>query len=107
MIKNWNDFNQKRVKSLEYHKLLNDNGYSNALTYFELMRLYFEKNGFPEPHKEVYKSGIRKGQPTNFTEKESKEQMEKIHEFIKNKRLERFRNSRQKPKRRTGRYARK
>lgn len=107
MIKNWSDFNDKRVKSLEYHKLLNNNGYSNALTYFELMRLYFEKNGFPEPHKELYKSGARKGQPTNFTEKESKQQIEEIHEFIKTKRLEKFRANGKNNKGRAGRYARK
>lgn len=91
MIKSWEEFEERRAKGLEFAKQTSKFNYLNALSYFELMRKYFQKNGFPEPHKEVYKSGARKGQPKPFTEKESKAQIEEIQEFIHEEKIKKFR----------------
>lgn len=91
MIKSWEDFDGRRAESLKFAKQTSEFNYINALSYFELMRKYFQKNGFPEPHKEVYLSGARKGQPKPFTEKESKAQIEDIQVFIHEEKNKKFR----------------
>lgn len=77
MILNWNDFNKWRETSLQYHKMLGEHNYTNALTFFEYARQYFNSNGFPPTEKKT-KTG-RKGK---YTQKDSKEQLKQIHEYI-------------------------
>lgn len=77
MILNWNGFNKWRKTSLEYHKMLGEHNYTNALTFFEYARQYFNSKGFPPPEKKT-KTG-RKGK---YTQKDSKEQLKQIHEYI-------------------------
>lgn len=91
MISNWEDFEERRAISLTYHKHNGESAYLVALNYFENMRKYFQKNGFPEPKTEKFQAGARKGQIKPYTEKESKQQIEDIQEFIKNERLGKFR----------------
>lgn len=47
MITSWEDFEEWRSASLAYHNHYSMANYSNALTYFEYAREYFNKNGFP------------------------------------------------------------
>lgn len=77
MIKNWQDFDEWRISSLEYHKHISEDSYSNSLTFFEKARAYFNKHGFPKPN--YYKNG--KVKP--FTQKESIEQKKQIHNWIR------------------------
>lgn len=77
MIKNWSDFEKRRKNSLIYHTRGTSKSYEICLNYFELMRKYFEKNGFPV-QKEKYKNGTLKP----FSQKESKKQLEEIQEWI-------------------------
>ena len=58
MILNWNDFNKWRETSLEYHKMIGEHNYTNALTFFEYARQYFNSKGFPPPEKKT-KTGVR------------------------------------------------
>lgn len=78
MVLNWNDFNKWRKTSLEYHKMISEHNYTNALTFFEYVRQYFNAKGFPPPGKKT-KTG-RKGK---YTQKDSKEQLKQIHEYIR------------------------
>ena len=78
MIKNWDDFNDRRVNSLLYHSEGTEGNYENCWNYFELVRKYFETNGFPV-QKETYKNGKIKP----FTNKDSKKQLEDIQEWIR------------------------
>ncbi|QGT52390.1 hypothetical protein 5205F_000044 [Lactococcus phage 5205F] len=61
-ILNWNDFNKWRETSLEYHKMIGEHNYTNALTFFEYVRQYFNAKGFPPAEKKT-KTG-RKGKYT-------------------------------------------
>ena len=53
MILNWNDFNKWRETSLEYHKMISEHNYTNALTFFEYVRQYFNAKGFPPTEKKT------------------------------------------------------
>lgn len=77
MVLNWNEFNKWRETSLQYHKMLGEHNYTNALTFFEYARQYFNAKGFPPTEKKT-KTG-RKGK---YTQKDSKEQLKQIHEYI-------------------------
>ena len=101
MLSNWEEFEERRAVSLAYHKETSELSYITALNYFENARKYFQKNGFPKPNTERFKSGERKGQIKPYSEKESKQQAEDIREFIHNERLGKFRavrGSSKKPK---------
>lgn len=78
MILNWNDFDKWREISLNYHKYQGEASYSNALTFFEYVRQYFNANGFPSAEKKT-KTG-RKGK---YTRKDTQEQLKQIHEYIR------------------------
>ena len=73
MILNWDDFNNWRETSLQYHKMLGEHNYTNALTFFEYARQYFNAKGFPPAEKKT-KTG-RKGK---YTQKDSKEQLKHL-----------------------------
>lgn len=77
MITNWNDFEKWRHESLEYHRA-NEYRYLNALNYFEYARRYFDCHDWPE--QKYYKNG--KVKP--FTDKESKQQLKDIQDWIIN-----------------------
>lgn len=36
MVLNWNDFNKWRETSLEYHKMIGEHNYTNALTFLSM-----------------------------------------------------------------------
>ena len=78
MIKDWGDFNDRRVNSLLYHSEGPKGNYENCLNYFELVRKYFETNGFP-----VKEENYENGKPKSFTDKESKKQREEIQKWIR------------------------
>lgn len=77
MILNWNDFNKWRETSVKYHEMIGEHNYTNALTFFEYARKYFNAKGFPPPEKKT-KTG-RKGK---YTRKDTQEQLKQIHEYI-------------------------
>lgn len=85
MITNFNEFEEWRRISLNYHKG-NEYRYLNALNYFELARIYFQQNGFPDattrnpPTKTNPLGTVRK-----WNAKESKEQLEEIRYWITTK----------------------
>ena len=75
MIKNWNDYEEWRHNSIEYHRK-NEYRYTSALNYFEYARRYFDCHEFPKTN--YYKNGNVKP----FTAKESKQQLEEIRDWI-------------------------
>lgn len=106
MLKSWNDFETRRTISLIYAKNTSESNYINALSYFELLRKYYQKNGFPPPKKEFFKSGERKGQPKPYSEKEQKDLQEEIRKWIHEEKIKKFKGIRASNKgytRRTGR----
>lgn len=82
MITSFDDFEKWRKTSLDYHRA-DEYRYLNALNYFELVRIYFQQNGFPEattrnpPTKTNPLGTVRK-----WNAKESKEQLEEIRDWI-------------------------
>lgn len=98
MITNFNEFEEWRRISLNYHKN-NEYRYLNALNYFELVRIYFQQNGFPEattrnpPTKTNPLGTVRK-----WNAKESKEQLEEIRDWITTKKIPAKKKRRKKKK---------
>lgn len=73
MITSWEDFEEWRSASLAYHNHYSMANYSNALTYFEYAREYFNKNGFPE---------LPKGRK-KWKKEEIRKQRDDINKWIK------------------------
>lgn len=94
MIKSWNDFETRRTISLVYAKQTGELNYINALSYFELLRKYYQKNGFPPPKKELFKSGGRKGQPKPYSDKEQKALEQEIRKWIHEEKIKKFKRIR-------------
>ena len=93
MITSFEQLAERRLITLNYHKK-NSQQYINSLNYFEYARIYFEKNGFPEDNRRVYQSGKRKGQKVGWSDKEEKQQKDKIRNVIYDKQLQKFKRKR-------------
>lgn len=82
LITSWTDFEEWRHASIEYHRR-NEYRYTNALNYFEYARRYFDSHDFPEaatrnPPTKTNPLGTER----NWTQKESKEQLKEISDWI-------------------------
>lgn len=82
MITDWIEFEEYRERSLMYHKG-NPITYSNALTFFEYAREYFNINGFPE-QTERYKNGNLRP----WSDKQKKEQKDELIKYAKKRQRE-------------------
>lgn len=82
MICSWKDFEEWRHTSIEYHRS-NEYRYTNALNYFEYARRYFDNHDFPEPTTRNPPTKTNPlGSVRNWTQKESKEQLKEISDWI-------------------------
>lgn len=91
MIKSWEDFEERRAESLKYTKLTSETNYLNALSYFEYVRKYFQKNSFPDEPRTAPSKNFPNGKPRKFTDKETKQQKEEIRAFIHEEKIKKFR----------------